>query len=184
MLLKTLLQEIKSAQKDPKVLYKNEWVSLMMVNRGKEDYVYSHETRCNGNIIAVIPYRRVGKDGWEYAIRQENVPAWGTTKHMTALTGGVDKGDTPKSTAIKELMEEAGIGCKESDLESLGTCNGTKSTDTTYHLFAIDVSKAGVTTKEPTEKGTGEMVWMYPDKIKKEVTDPIFYVMFCRLGFY
>ena len=41
-------------------LHENDWVSLMVVRKpdaGVNGYVYSHETRCRGRIVAILPYR-------------------------------------------------------------------------------------------------------------------------------
>ena len=38
----------------------NKLVSLMKIvypEKGINGYVYSHETRCDGNIISIVPYR-------------------------------------------------------------------------------------------------------------------------------
>lgn len=177
MLLKNLLAE---GKKD-KTLYKNDWVSMMQTtSKDGEPYVYSHETRCNGNIVAVLLYERIGKDSWKYGLRKESTPCWGNTPQLSSLTGGVDKGNTPKQTAVIELKEEGGYICKESDLESLGTCRGTKSCDTTYHLFALDVS--GLEKVDPTGEDTGDIVWVSDYKAQREIVCPLFYVMFVRLG--
>ena len=53
---------------------------------------------------------------------------------------GVDynmRNEDPMVTAIKELKEESGFDCSE--LIELGTCFGTKSTDTIYHLYTVDL---------------------------------------------
>jgi len=177
ILLKSLLAETK---KKNKVLFDNEWLSLMSMDAKDGPYIYSHETRCNGNIVAVLPYERIGKDGWQYYLRSEVTPCWGNEAQLSSLTGGVDSGDTPIQTALKELEEEAGLVCKEGDLQSLGTCRGTKSSDTVYHLYAVDVTK--VKQGEPTEKGTGDMVWLRKNDAIQRVMCPHFYVMMTRLG--
>ena len=38
------------------------------------------------------------------------------------------------------MKEESGYEIKVNDLISLGTCFGTKSTDTIYHLFSVDLT--------------------------------------------
>jgi len=179
MLLKNLLREDVSGEK---VLYKNDWVSLMSKDTPDgETYVYSHETRCNGNIIAVLLYERNGLDSWKYGVRKEKTPCWGGQAEISSLTGGVDEGDTPIQAAIKELKEEGGYECEEKDLEPLGTCRGTKSCDTMYHLYALDVS--GKTAGEATGEDSGNIVWLSKTESFKKVVCPIFHVMFNRLGY-
>ncbi len=180
MLLSEILKSTKGFEKGKKekTLFSTEWISLRRIG----DYVFSHEDRCNGNIIAVLPYKRIGKDGWDYGVRQENVPSWGDREHLTALTGGVDKKETPIQSAVRELKEESGIVCDESDLESLGTCRGTKSTDTTYHLFAVDVNKLKKT--EPTGDDPGKIVWMHSGEIREKADCPILFTLVSKLNFH
>ena len=180
MLLKSLLSEGITNQK--KTLFKNEWISMMSVpaNDGSP-YIYSHETRCNGNIVAILLYERVGKDGWNYGLRSERTPCWSGEFELSSVTGGVEDGMTPEQAAIVELKEEAGLDVPQGSLKSLGTCRGTKSCDTIYHLYALDV--AGMTKGTPTGEDVGEIVWLHGGDAMKKVVDPIWYVMFSRLGF-
>jgi 8-oxo-dGTP pyrophosphatase MutT (NUDIX family) len=181
--LKSLLTESKEKLQ---TVYKNRWISIKKIKLVEDEsgYFYLHEERCNGKIIAVLLYRRTGKDAWEYGVRKEVTPAWGSEKNLSALTGGCEKGMSVKDTAIKEIEEESGYIVKKDDLESLGTCRGTKSTDTIYHLFAVDV-----TDKKPGEKkgdgskfdNEGTIEWMYYNKDKFQC--PILTTMVMRLGF-
>ena len=176
MLLKDLLE--RKEKKGPSVLYKNDWVSLMSTpEENGNGYIYSHETRCNGNIVAVLLYNEEGK----YGVRSEKTPCWGGQAQLSSLTGGVEKGDTPASAVVKELLEESGYICKESDLEVLGTCRGTKSSDTLYHLFALDVS--GLKQVKPTGEDVGEIKWLSTRKEMTRVVCPLFYTMVYRLDF-
>ena len=122
-------------------LHENEWLSLKQVvdpENGVGGYVYSHETRCKGRIIAVLPYR-FRAEGIEYLLRREITPCWGMDHNYSALTGGVEESG-PLATAIAELNEEAGYHANPPEMISLGISFGTKSTDTIYHLYAVDVS--------------------------------------------
>ena len=168
---KSSVDEVKSVSKE--TLYDNEWLSLMKVKlpHSTDGYVYSHESRCDGKIIAVLLYQRTGKDGWKYGVRYEVTPAWGEDPQYSALTGGVEKNQTPEECAIMEIKEESGYIVEQKDLESLGTCFGTKSTDTTFYLYAVDVD--GKKMGEKTGDGSyydnnGEIKWMDydPNKIK------------------
>lgn len=127
---------------DTEILYENEWVDLRVMREpesGVNGYVFSHERRCDGNIVAVLPFN---PEEGTYWLREEVTPCWGMAPSLSALTGGVESGDTPETCAIEELREEAGILALPKHLISLGTCRGTKSTDTIYHLFAVDVTHA------------------------------------------
>lgn len=118
------------------------WLSLRVMRdpaAGVDGYVYSHEDRCDGSIVAVLPYRiEAGRP--EVLLRREVTPAWSMYPAISAITGGVEKDDTPLSCVIRELEEEAGYEVGPNEVRSLGTCRGTKSTDTTYHLFTADLS--------------------------------------------
>lgn len=165
---------------EPKILYKNEWVSMMTtLAPDGTDYIYSHETRCEGNIVAVLLYERKGVDGWYYGLRDEVTPSWGTESQLSALTGGVE-GETPIKAAIKEVREEAGYICKEEDFKPLGTVRGSKSTDTIYTLYALDVS--GLKKTKPTGKDVGEIVWLGGVEAKKRCVDAIWFAMYARFG--
>jgi predicted nucleotidyltransferase len=169
-------------EEDHKVLFNNEWVSLWTKPCPNSDgpYVYSHETRNNGNIIAVLLWERTGKDGYKYGLREEITPCWSDKPILSALTGGVDEGSTPIETAIKEVQEESGYICTKDDLKPLGTCYGTKSSDTVYTLYALDTRalKKG----EPTGEDIGKIVWLNTVEAKRQVPDAIWHTMYCRNG--
>lgn len=175
-LVRESIREVLTENKaiDFKRLGGDEWIEL----RKTGYYTYSHEIRCDGQIIAIVPYIREGKDAWKLGIRTEVTPSWGRQVSHSALTGAVDKGEQPIESARRELLEEAGIDVDISKIESHGTCRGTKSTDTTYHLFSVDVT--GLPIGEPTGDDYGGMEWMYLDD---RVVDPIVYVIARRTGF-
>jgi len=142
-----------------RVLFDTEWLQLKEV----DGYVYSHEIRCNGSIVVVLPYRRVGKDAWEFLLRDEVTPCWGGDKPTrSAITGGVENGE-PLEDAVRELKEEAGYTIAPDKFEFLGKCRGTKSSDTYYFLYAVDL--AGQTpTKALGDGSKGDLapaVWVY-----------------------
>jgi len=161
----------------------NEWLALLNLKAphlGIDGYVFSHEARCNGNIVAVLPFRRVGKDAWEALLRDEVVPPWGFSSSLCAITGGCDHEDEePIDVAIRELEEEAGY--KVPHLTPLGTCRGTKSTDTIFHLFTVELT--GMTPGEA--KGDGSRLeaeatcrW---SANPEDCDDPLVSVMWARL---
>lgn len=169
---------------EPKILCKNKWLSLFSKkcpkSQNNEEYVYSHETRCSGSIVAVLLYERVGKDAWKYGLRSEITPCWGSDEQISSLTGGVDDGGPPINYAIKEVKEEAGYICKKEDFTALGTCRGTKSTDTLYTLYALNVS--GLKKVEPTGKDVGKIEWMYSNEAIQRCVCPIWFTMYARFG--
>lgn len=145
------------------ILFDNEWLQLKKLSSDDDPqtikgYVYSHEKRCNGQIIVIVPYRILEKEDQKYLqflLRLEDTPCWSKERFPQVIpcsfTGGVDNGSNPVDTTVKELMEESGYEIKPEELISLGTCKGTKSTDTTYYIFSCDLSN-----KEQTKELTIE----------------------------
>lgn len=123
-------------------LHSNKWISLLcMRNPSKHiyEYIYSTETRCKG-IVAFIPFRLNG-DIIEVLIRYEATPCWDGDRQVgSSFTGGIDHNSTPVETAIKEIKEETGYSVDKTELISLGQTFGIKSSDTIYHLYAVDLS--------------------------------------------
>jgi hypothetical protein len=178
--IKKAISDIKNNKKDA-VLCKTEWVQLKQKDINGIKYDYLHESRCNGKIIAILPYRRIGKDAWEYGVRSEVTLCWSLDPILSSLTGGVENNQI-LNTVVRELQEEAGYEAKSTDFKSLGICFGTKSVDTIYFLFSIDLSdklqgkKSGDGTKFDQK---GEFKWISDSK---SINDPIFHVMVNRLG--
>lgn len=114
-----------------KILFENKWVSLMQTPDG---YVYSHETRCKGAIVAVLVYHMEDET---VLGRYEITPAHGPYAELCSITGGVEH-DNPAQTALHELKEEAGIDATLDELEPLGQVRPSKSADTWVYLFALD----------------------------------------------
>jgi 8-oxo-dGTP pyrophosphatase MutT (NUDIX family) len=171
-------KEIKNFKK----LGGNEWLELREMETPSGPYTYSREVRCNGKIISILPYRRVGRDAWEIGVRQEITPCWGSERSLSSVTGGVDEGEEPNQAAKRELFEETGYDVDISKIENLGTIRGTKSSDTMYYLFAVDLTDA----EEPSEpKGDGTerdlapLKWMYINK--GNISDPMVYVCYQKL---
>ncbi len=167
-------------------LKENDWLSLRSVaspQDGINGYVYSHETRCQGNIIAVI-----GVDWCEktyqkkYLVRSEVTPCWGLDPQFSALTGGWE-GGAFVDDAVRELEEEAGYRVTAEEMIDLGTCFGTKSTDTTFRLFGVDLrgkpqyEALGDGSKQDSE---GTAHWMTYDEVSQNVNDPIVIMLISR----
>ena len=124
-------------------LYKDKWVSLMVAKDQKRKifgYTYSHETRCNGDIVAFLPYKETLL-GPSILFRFEATPCWDIDRIcMSSFTGGVDLGMGIEETVLKELSEESGYEIKEPDLINLGKMYGIKSSDSIYHLFTMNLT--------------------------------------------
>src|SRR5947209_16754655 len=99
---------------------------------GVNGYVYSHETRCQGRIMAILPFRKVlGTRKPFFLVKLEMTPCWSFDRERSAITGGYEGGDI-KRDAIRELYEEAGYTAVPDDLIPLGESYASKSSDTIY----------------------------------------------------
>lgn len=126
------------------LLHENEWLSLWKMrdpDQGVHGYIYSHESRCQGQIVAILPYRLTPSGQYEFYIRYEVTPPWGMEPAASSITGGVEHAMTPMEAAREELWEEAGYQASAKMIESLGTCRGVKSSDTEYYLYAVDLTE-------------------------------------------
>lgn len=124
-------------------LYRNPWVSLkeLEVPEWGVRYVYSHEARCNGRIVVMLPFRRTLERRLEYLLRREITPSWGLSPSLSAITGGLEKHESPIECALREMHEETGYQVEDpEEVFPLGTCYGTKSSDTVYYLFSVDLT--------------------------------------------
>jgi 8-oxo-dGTP pyrophosphatase MutT (NUDIX family) len=162
-------------------LKKTDWVSLMLMKGEDWAYIYSHENRCDGKIVSVLPYRLVNGH-LEYMLRDEFTPCWGTDNNfVSSITGGVEHAD-PADTALEELEQEAGYSVDKSKLQFLGTCKGTKSCDTDYYLYAVDLT--GIDQSIMPEGDGSELekkAKCFWSKDIKKAMDPLVYVLFHKL---
>jgi hypothetical protein len=167
-----------------KTLCDNEWLSLKEMkdpDNGVNGYVYSHETRCKGHIISILPYRQaVG--GVEFLLRSEVTPCWGMEECVSSITGGLE--ENVEDTVLMELKEEGGYSVSKKDLINLGTCFGTKSSDTVYHLFSVDLTdrEMGDASGDGSElEAKAHCFWANRDELVTRGVDPILYISLARL---
>jgi 8-oxo-dGTP pyrophosphatase MutT (NUDIX family) len=172
------------------VLHKGKFVELRLREAEDYKYEYLHEARCDGNIVAILPYNVTGVMGLTtYLLRHEFTPCWGDSLNVSSITGGWEKKrhPTPIDTVIEELREEAGIVLKtERSIRSLGTCRGTKSSDTLYHLFAVDLSLGYEEVEIEGDGGSLEAkahnVWYHNElEILEYAQDPMVFALYGRL---
>lgn len=187
------------------VLHENAWVSLRVVRNpaaGVSGYVYSHETRCRGRIVAVLPYRDVtgdqcgcGEDAaihrrgctsglsWrEYLVKSEMTPCWGFSQVLSAITGGYEGGDI-EDDAVRELLEETGYAITREELIPLGESFASKSADTVYSLFTADLTgrEAGEAIGDGTRlEAESPAVWS-DAMMLAAIRDPQVAVMYVRI---
>jgi hypothetical protein len=164
-------------------LHANPWVSLHVVRRpeaGINGYVYSHETRCQGRIVAVLPFRDTTV-GREWLVKSEVTPCWSLEPSLSAITGGYDGGDI-EDDAVHEMAEETGYAITRADLVELGESYASKSTDTVYSLFTVDLTgrSPGVATGDGSRlEAESTAVWVSERELA-DVRDPQVSVMLVR----
>ena len=168
-----------------KYLFKNKWVSLLEKGDG---YVYSHEERCDGKIVAVLGFVKQPDGGMSILCRSEYTPSWvpgeDRTPTLSALTGGVEPGEDPDEAAFREAFEEAGIDSPSVEWYPLGQTKGTKSSDTDYYLYGV-VLKAGEF-KEQTEgdgsqaEAEAKNVLLPFEQALDELVDPVALAILAR----
>jgi len=177
-------------------LYHNDWVSLRIVRapeKGVKGYVYSTETRCKGKIISILPFRKIpitSKDPklgqvirYEYLLKSELTPCWDMEKQvLSTITGGVE-GDQPMATAVMELKEETGYAVDKTDLILLGHSYASKSSDTQYFLYSVDLTgySKGEAEGDGSELEKQAISLWATDRMIRECSDPQASVLFLRL---
>lgn len=178
-----------------KILWNNEWLSVRRIrnpSKGVYGYYYLHEERCNGYIASILPFR-INEykitDRKEFLVRSELTPCWDIENNVySSITGGFDlkHGGSIAETARAELREETGYIVKLQSLINLGTCYGTKSTDTVYHLFSVDLTNLAPGRRESEDyvESQAQNVWISASKIINEVKDPLASTLLCRLLYY
>jgi 8-oxo-dGTP pyrophosphatase MutT (NUDIX family) len=165
-------------------LHENEWLSLRVLrepDKGVNGYVYSHESRCGGRIVAILPYHDTA-EGRQYLLKSETTPCWSLNQVMSAITGGYE-GDNIEDDAVREMLEETGYAIVAEELIPLGGSYASKSSDTIYTLYSVDLT--GRTAGVPLGDGSrleseSAAVWLPGQEITR-VCDPQVSVMYVRL---
>lgn len=168
-------------------LHENEWLSLKKVIEPKlkiSGYVFSHESRCKGRIIAILPHRNTGRE-CTFLVKKEITPCWGLEPAFSAITGGWEGGN-PLDDAQRELFEECGYDVPVGFFKSLGTCRASKSSDTLFHLYTCNLS--GVTPRQHTGDGShletiATSHWVTAKQLM-EMGDSQLHVMYNRMSDY
>jgi len=131
-----------------KVLFKNKWVSVIK----KDFYIFARHDWCNSLGVALLPYRKKATGEYEYLGRFEIFHAHGEEVELCAITGGYDKaGESFADCAARELKEEGGYLVSSDQLVELGTSKPSKASDSTLHLFAVELNE-----QTPYETPTGD----------------------------
>jgi 8-oxo-dGTP pyrophosphatase MutT (NUDIX family) len=118
-----------------KVLYQTKYLSLIE----RDGWYYFAQIPGSAGGVVMLLYRE--EDGKPILGRFEMCPAHhDAVPTLTAIAGGIEEGDTPLETAIKEAHEEAGYKLEASDFTDLGSCRLSTNQDTIVYLFAANVT--------------------------------------------
>ncbi len=162
-------------------VYSNKFVEVQKIidpENGVNGYFYLHETLGDG-VISILPFKKE-KNQVQFLLRKEITPCWSMSYSISTITGKHDQ-KTPVLTAVKELKEEAGYEVLSKDMINLGTCRGTKSCDTIFYLFSVDLTdnKEGKATTDGSElEKNATCIWN--SDVSKSI-DPLSYVSYYRL---
>ena len=173
-------------------LHEGKWLALKVKNdpaKGISGYEYVHNVPGNGRGVAVLPFRwRETPDGpndevLEFLTVNEIIPPWKTSLTMCSLTGLCDLAtEAPVAAAAREVFEESGYKVEPKELISLGTCHVAKSSDTTLHLFTVNLTdKVAV---EAPKDGPGLEQQLTSTWVVDPYTsmDPVLSVMWARFN--
>lgn len=142
-------------KEESKSLFQTDWLELReLPDLG---YVYSHEVRCRGKLVSILPYKITGR-GLEILIRQEFIPPHFDDKELepTTITGGLMKEKSIDQTIIEELREESGYIISQDQLVYLSMGFPSKSSDTEVYFYTCDLTNVDQTEEANTGEG-GEL---------------------------
>lgn len=169
-------------------LFENKWLNVQEkeLDNGAK-YVYSSAPWCGSEGVAILPFRSITSDGFsdiEFLGRYEINPAHSEQVELCAITGGMDKeGESPVFTAVRELIEEGGYEVPVENMIYLGTVRPSKSTDSTQHLFAVDIDKGAKEVKATGDGTLGEVgaycAWINTDQLVAQ-KDPLLHTILIR----
>lgn len=118
-----------------KVLHQTTYLSLIE----RDGWYFFAQVPGSAGGVTILLYRL--DDAKSVLGRYEICPAHGdVTPALTAISGGIEAGETPLQTAIKETYEEAGYHLEGADFISLGACRLSTNQDTIIYLFAANVT--------------------------------------------
>ena len=163
-----------------KTLFRNRFLAIIE----RDGYTFTREVRCDGTIVALLPFRSVpGEPRLEFLARREVCPAHGPELEYCSITGGLEPGQSVTETACQELWEESGYRAAATELIELGMARPSKSADTTVHLFAVDMT--GKASSTPIGDGSyfemgASVEWVTYER-GVHIADPLFVTAMARL---
>lgn len=114
-----------------RILYKSDWHTIGLCGENYE-YVDKHQGVC------ILPYKTENNEQL-YLVRIEQNPIYG--KNPTCITGMIDDGETPIQTAMRELLEEAGISATADRFKEIGVVYAGKDRLTPDFMYVCDVAE-------------------------------------------
>jgi len=151
--------------------------------RKKDYYVYIHYPDCEGKSVVILPFKKSGETLEYMGVSEIRLPH-SNDPQTYMVGGGIHKGESKESAAVRELKEETGLITQESELIYLGESYLSKACDTIMHLFAIEVTSNTIKTNpkgDGTQREKGiESVWMTEDEIIDN-KNPLFSLALLRL---
>lgn len=115
-----------------KTLYEGKWLSIIERDGW---YQFARIPGSTGG-VSILIYRQDPEK--PILGRFEICPAHEDGLSLTAVSGGIEEGMTPRNTAYNETFEEAGY--KVDNLDFLGKVKLSTNQDTDVYLFASDVT--------------------------------------------
>lgn len=157
------------------VLYKTDYLELLRRD-GWYDFTREHDT---------VAFAVMIKGTKDTLVRYERIVCHNDEIKPTVFSGMIEKGMTPKETAIKELEEESGYTKGQiSEIREYGIVRSSKSQDSTSHIFLIMVNN-----EEPNKQILGDGTQGEKDSYTKrmplaqaimEIDDPRFHTAILR----
>lgn len=127
---------------EDKILYQDEIISVRETVKENSAYIYTHEEISGGIRILVLPFRKK-RGGRQFLLRREFIPCWDSHTDVCGISSKVID-ENPEQTAANEVKKDAGYEVKVSELIQLGVVSASKSSDTTYYLYGVDLSKKDI----------------------------------------
>lgn len=123
---------------DHKILYQDDIISVRETTKDDTKYIYTHEEISDGNRIIILPFRKK-LIGHEFLLRRELIPCWDSHSDICSISSKMIS-DNPEQTAVDKVKGDAGYSVEILDLIPLGIVSASKSSDTTYYLYSVDLS--------------------------------------------
>lgn len=116
------------------ILFETEYLALVK----RDDWYYFAQVPGSIGGVIILLYRL--NDNKPILGRYEKCPAHNDGLALTAIAGGIEKGDTSLKTAINESYEEGGYKIEPEIFIDLGKCQLSTNQDTIVYLYAANVT--------------------------------------------